>query len=60
MAKCISILRNNSFINQSRLPFLCEKAGAVALAQPGLTADRQADEKLLHLEIFRRIYWTKH
>ena len=48
------------FINPSRLPFLCEKTGAIALAQLGLTAGRQADEMLLHLEIFKIIYWTKH
>ena len=41
MAKCISILRNNSFINSSLLPFLCEKTRAIALAQLGLTAGRQ-------------------
>ena len=40
--------------------FLCEKTGAVTLAQPGLTAGRQADEMLLHLEIFRMIYCAKH
>ena len=60
MAQSINILRNNSFVNPLWLPFLCEKTGAVALAQPGLTAGRRADEMLLHLEIFRTIYWTKH
>ena len=38
--------------------FLCEKTGVVALAQPGL--GRQADKMLLHLKIFRIIYWMKH
>ena len=36
------------------------KTSAVVLAQPGLTAGCQADEMLLHLEIFKSIYWTKH
>ena len=39
-----------------QLSLLCEKTGAVALAQPGLMAGwqagSQADEMLLHLEIF--------
>ena len=52
--------------------FLCEKTGAVALAQldimagrqasmlAGWQASNQADEMLLHLEIFKIIYRTKH
>ena len=43
-----------------QLPFVCEKTGAVALAKPGLTAGRLANKMLLHLEIFKIIYWTKH
>ena len=39
---------------------VCVKTGAVALAQPGLTVDCQADEMLVHLEIFKSIFWTKH
>ena len=60
MAQWINILQNSSFVNPSRLPFLCEKTGAVALVQPGLMAGRLADEMLLHLEIFKIIYWTKY
>jgi len=51
-----------------RLIFLCEKSGAIALAQPGLTAGwravrlagRPADEILLNLEIFKIIYRMKY
>jgi len=43
-----------------RLPFLGEKSGAIALAQPGLTAGQQAgrlaDEIVLNLKIFKIIY----
>ena len=34
--------RNSSFVNPPRLPFCCEISGALLLAQPGLTAGRQA------------------
>jgi len=43
-----------------RLPFLCEKSGAIALALPGLTAGSQsvsqADKIVLNLKIFKIIY----
>jgi len=42
MAQWMNLLRNNRFINYTRLPFSCEKSGAIALAQPGLTAGWQA------------------
>ena len=42
MVQWINILWNNSFMNPSRLPFLCEKTEAMALAQPDLTAGRPA------------------
>ena len=54
MVQWISDLQNNSFINPSWLP---EKTGAIVLAQPGLMASRLA---MLHLEIFKVIYWMKH
>ena len=38
MAQWINVLRNNSFVNPTRLPFLCRIFRAVALAEPGLTA----------------------
>ena len=39
---------------------LWEKTGAVALVQQGLTAGWQAEEMLLHFEVFKIIYWIKH
>ena len=42
MAQWINVLRNNSFVNPTRLPLLCEKTGALAIVEPGLTAGRQA------------------
>ena len=60
MAQWIKVLRNSSFVNLSRLSFLCEKTGAVALAQLGLMAGSPADEMMLHLEIFKITYWTKY
>ena len=46
------------------ITFLWEKTGAIALAQPGPTVGRLAgslaDEMLLHLEIFKIIYWMKY
>jgi len=59
-----------------RLPFLCEKSGAIALVLPGLTAGWQAvqqagrlssrqagwlaDKIVPNLEIFKIIYWMKY
>ena len=42
MAQWINVFRNNSFVNPTRLPLLCRNSGAVALAEPGLTAGWQA------------------
>ena len=42
MAQWINVLRNNGFVNPTRLPLLCEKTGALAIVEPGLTAGRQA------------------
>jgi len=36
MAQWINLLWNSSFVNQTRLPFLCEKSGAISLVLPGL------------------------
>ena len=38
MAQWINVLRNNSFVNPTRLPLLCRNSRAVALVEPGLTA----------------------
>ena len=42
MAHWINVLRINVFVNPTRLPLLCEKTGALAIVEPGLTAGRQA------------------
>ena len=40
MAHWINVLRINGFVNPTRLPLLCEKTGALAIVEPGLTAGR--------------------
>ena len=42
MAHWINVLRINGFVNPTRLLLLCEKTGALAIVEPGLTAGRQA------------------
>ena len=42
MAQWINVLRNNGFVNPTRLLLLCEKTGALAIVEPGLTAGWQA------------------
>ena len=42
MVQWVNRLRNNIFVNPPPLPLLCEISGALHLAQPGLTAGRQA------------------
>ena len=42
MAQWVNRLRNNVFVNPPPLPLSCEISGALHLAQPGLTAGRQA------------------
>ena len=37
MAQWINVLRNNTFVNPTRLPLLCRNSRAVALAEPALT-----------------------
>ena len=41
----INVLQNNGFVNPTQLPLLCEKTGALAIVEPGLTAGRQADRQ---------------
>ena len=58
MAQWVNRLRNNIFVNLPSLPLLCEISGALHLAQPGLTAGRQAgrqvaDEMRMNFEIFK-------
>ena len=45
MAQWVNRLRNNIFVNAPPLPLLCEISGALHLAQPGLTAGRQAGRR---------------
>ena len=42
MAQWVNRLRNNIFVNLPPLPLLCEISEDLHLAQPGLTAGRQA------------------
>ena len=42
MAQRVNRLRNSIFINPPPLPLSCEISGALHLAEPGLTAGRQA------------------
>ena len=41
MAQWINVLQNNGFINPTRLPFLCEKTGALAIVEPGFVSGWQ-------------------
>ena len=42
MAQWINVLRNNGFVNPTRLSLLCEETEALAIVEPGLTAGRQS------------------
>ena len=42
MVQWINLNQNNSFINQTQLPLLCETFGAILLVLEGLIAGRQA------------------
>ena len=42
MAQWVNRLRNSIFVNPPPLPLSCEISGAIHLAEPGLTAGRQA------------------
>ena len=59
MAQWINLNRNNSFVNRTRLPLLCEKSGAILLVLVGYMtglAGRQSDQILVGSEIFKIIY----
>ena len=45
MVQWINILQN-SFVNATQLPVLCEKTGALAIVEPGLTAGWQSSRPL--------------
>ena len=42
MGQWINVLRNNGFVNPTRLPLLFKKTGALAIVEPGLMAGRPA------------------
>ena len=46
MAQWVNRLRNNIFVNPPPLPLSCEISGALHLAQPDLTAGRQAGRQM--------------
>ena len=60
MAQWVNRLRKNIFLNPPPLHLLCEVSGALHLAQPGLTAGRQADEIQVNFEIFKIVCRSKH
>ena len=57
MAQWVNRLWNKIFVNPPPSPLLCEISGALHLAQPGLTAGRQAvrpaDEIQVNFKIFK-------
>ena len=53
MAQWVNRLRNNIFVNLPSLPLSCEISGALHLAQPGLTAGRQAGRQAGWLTKYR-------
>ena len=57
MAQWVNRLRNSIFVNPPPLPLSCEISGALHLAEPGLTAGRQAgrqaDDLRVSFEIFK-------
>ena len=55
MVQGINILRNNSFVNPTRLPLLCRNSRAVALAELGLTAGWLADKIWVNFKFLKFI-----
>ena len=57
MAQWVNRLRNSIFVNPPPLPLSCEISGALHLAEPGLTAGRQAgwlaDDLRVSFEFFK-------
>ena len=51
MAQWVNRLRNNIFVNPPPLPLSCEISGALHLAQPGLTAGRQAGRQADKIQV---------
>ena len=46
MVQWINVLLNSGFVNLTQSPFLCEKTGALAIVELGLTAGWQAGRPL--------------
>ena len=55
MAQWVNVLQNNRFVNPTRLPLLCRNSGAVALAEPGLTAGWLIDEMRVNFKFLKFI-----
>ena len=47
MAQWINNLWNNGFVNPKQLPLLCEKTGALAIVEPGLTQEAVRQTNML-------------
>ena len=60
MAQWTNLNQNNIFINPTWLTLLCEKSGAIHLAEPGLTAGRLADEIQVNFENFKIRFGSKY
>ena len=55
MAQWINVLRNNSFVNLTRLPLLYRNSRAIALAEPGLTRGWLADKMQVNFKFLKFI-----
>ena len=55
MAQWVNRIRNSIFVNPPPLPLSCEISGALHLAEPGLTAGRQAGWLAGWLTIYRLV-----
>ena len=53
MAQWINLHWNNSFVNWTRLPLLCEKFGAIRLVLVGLMAGSLVRRSSVDFEIFK-------
>ena len=51
MAQWVNRLRNSIFVNPPPLSLSCEISGALHLAQPGLTAGRQAGRQADQIQV---------
>ena len=56
MAQWINVLENNSFINLTQLPLLCQKTGALAKVEPGLMAGRLTDKNIVKKETLNCVH----